>query len=453
MPEKKSILLKQGRIITSKDDFIGDILIQNGKIAKISKSVKGKADKTINCEGKIIFPGMVDTHVHFRDPGLTHKGDSYTESKAAIAGGVTTICDMPNTIPSTTSIKAVKEKQKLYAGKCLCNFGIYIGASKTNLEELKRAGDEETIPAIKIFMAESTGEMTISEGELLKPIFEHTTKLIATHAENEYRRLERLQQFKMDILEGTENMQPDDPYQHAVIRDNLVAAEGTEMAVNLALQFNHRTHILHMSAEEELPFLEEGKLAELVTGETCPQYLWFNREDIGNYAGKRIMNPALKQEKDNRAMWQALQDGLIDQYATDHAPHLLEEKYEPYGKLPAGLPSIQFSLPLLLHAVYQGKLDIQKVPEVYAENPVKNYKIKNKGFLKEGYDADITIIDPSKILNVSDEIVVSECAWTPYEGMSLRGGVVEKTIVNGNLVYDNGKFDEKEKGKTIKVEV
>ncbi len=445
------LLLKQGTIVTSQHIFVGDLLIEDDKIAQVSDTISTFADTIIDCQNKIIMPGMVDTHVHFRDPGITHKGDCYTESMAALAGGVTTICDMPNTNPQTISYQAVKDKQELYASKCLCNFGIYIGASRDNLEELKKADEDDTIPAIKIFMAESTGEMTLAEDEFLRPIFGQTIKMIAVHAEDEYRRLERLKLFKEGRLAENLEMDSKNPYQHSVIRDNLVASLGTKRAVELALEFQHRLHILHISAQEELEFLEKGVKAGLVSGETCPHYLWFDKEQIRDYAGLRIMNPALKSQADQQALWRALQTGLISQYATDHAPHLLEEKQQEYGKLPAGLPSIQFALPLLLHAVYQRKLTLNEVVRLYSTNPAKNYQIQNKGDLREGFDADIVIIDPKQKLFVDSSIVLSKCGWTPYQGMTLQGGSVVTTIRGGEVVYENGQIVATTKGKSIRV--
>lgn len=444
-------ILRQGGIITGTNTTTGDILIEDGRISQIGPIIPSSADTEIDCTGKLIMPGMIDTHVHFRDPGFPAKGDAYTESRAAVAGGVTTICDMPNTNPQTLSVELVKEKQALFASKCLANFGIYIGASQNNLEELKKADEDDTIPAIKIFMAESTGEMTLSEDQFLNPVFEKTRKLIATHAESELLRLQRLEAFNNGTLEEAKDLQADNPYVHSIIRDNQVAAEGTKHAVELALKYNHRTHILHMSAEEELQYLKDGIAAGLVTGETCPHYLLFNREDIKTEKGYRIMNPALKQKKDNEALLQAIHDGLISQITTDHAPHLKEEKEQPYGKLPSGLPGVQFVLPLMLHLAREGKISINQVVQLCCENPAKNYKIINKGKLEAGFDADIAIIDPKKSLTITNEMVVSKCGWTPYAGMTLAGGIVDKTFVNGHMVYDAGSFHEETKGTSIHI--
>lgn len=445
-------LLKQGTIVTGEKTFTGDVLVNENKIAEIAPSISKSADLEINCEGKLVLPGMIDTHVHFRDPGFTHKADATSESIAALSGGVTTVCDMPNTNPQTLTVALVKEKQKLYSEKCFCNFGIAIGAAKDNLEELKKADDDPTIPFIKAFLAESTGEMTLAERHYLEPIFEQTKKIIVAHAEDEGRRLERLQLFSEGKLPGAEGVLKDDPYQHALIRDNLVAALGTKNAVSLAKEYQHRLHIAHMSAEEELSYLKEGIAAGLVTGETCPHYLWFNREDIKEHAGYRIMNPALKQEKDSKALWEALRSGLITQIVTDHAPHLPEEKDQPYGKLPAGVPGVEFALPLLLHAVTEEKLTLNHVVQLTSENAAKNFGIRNKGFLKEGYDADIVVIDPTKELSITNDIVRSKCGWTPYAGMTLKGGIVEKTFVNGELLFDQGEMVSRKKGKSIAVE-
>lgn len=449
----RKLLLKQGTVIGATGRSVADVLLEGDIITRIAPAIVEESAKEINCEGKYVLPGMIDTHVHFRDPGLTAKGDALSETQAAVAGGVTTICDMPNTVPQTVTIAAVKEKQALYARKSLCNFGIYIGATKSNLDQLKEADEDTSIPAIKIFMAESTGEMTLSEDEYLEPIFRETQKLIAIHAENEARRLDRLRAVKEGALPEAIGFDRHDPYLHAVIRDNQVAAEGTERAVELALTYIHRTHILHMSAKEELPHLEKGRDAGLVTGETCPHYLWFNREDIKTRGNFLIMNPALKGKEDSAALWQAIADRLITQIATDHAPHLREEKSRKYPDAPAGVPGIQFALPLLLHAVFEGKLRLEDVVRLYCEAPAQTYRIANKGAIIEGYDADITVVDPAQPLIVSEDIVLSKCGWTPYTGMRLQGGSVILTIVNGIPVYERGKIISSAPGKSICVEV
>ncbi|MEI6221306.1 MAG: dihydroorotase [bacterium] len=445
------LLLKHGLLVMGHESFYGDVFIENGVIEEINSSISRVSDKEISCEGKFILPGMIDTHVHFRDPGFTQKGDALTESVAAISGGVTTICDMPNTKPQTTTVDLVLEKQVLYANKCLCNFGIYIGATKTNLDELKKADELDTIPAIKVFMAESTGEMTLADDGYLSEIFSNTKKLIATHAESEARRLLRMGLFSEGKLPGAEHILFDDPYQHVLVRDNEVAALGSKHAVELSLKYKRKMHILHVSAKEELAYIEQGIQAGFVTAETCPHYLWFTREDVRSHGMYRIMNPSLKGEEDREALWDALRSGVISQIATDHAPHLPVEKDLPYGQAPAGLPGVEFALPLLLHAVSEGKLSLPQVVRLCCEHPAMNYGILHKGFLEEGYDADLVIIDPNVSLEITRESIRSKCGWSPYEGMTLKGGVVEKTIVNGELVFDNGTMVSAAKGKSIQV--
>lgn len=444
-----SLLLKGGTLVNGQKEDTADILISQGSIEQIGPSLSSSHAQEIDCTGMHIMPGMIDTHVHFREPGLTHKATISSESCAAVAGGVTTICDMPNTIPHTTTIHAVKEKQKLYSTQSLCHYGIYIGASKQNLDELKYADEDDSIPGIKIFMAESTGDMTLHEETYLDPIFSQTKKLIAIHAEDEHRRLMRKEQFEKHTLPEADDIKKDDPFQHALIRDNLTAAHGTKKAIDLALKHKRRAHILHVSTQEELPFLLRGKNAGYVTAETCPHYLFFTREDIRLYGGYRIMNPSLKGEKDTKALWKAIQDGIITQIATDHAPHLKEEKQLPYGKLPAGLPGIQYALPLLLHSVYNRLISLPDVVRLYAQNPARHYQIINKGFLKEGYDADLTIVHLNKTTYVSDSDVLSRCKWTPYHGMMLRGKIM-KTIINGAVVYDDGVCIAEKQGRCIK---
>jgi len=441
------ILLKNGQIITGKKSIIGDVLIESGLIVEIAENINQASDLEINCTDKYILPGAIDTHVHFRDPGDTHKGDAETESRAAITGGVTTICDMPSTKPAVLTLNIWQQKKEIYEHKCLCNFGLYMGSSLNNLEDLKRADENKFIPAIKVYMAESIGKMTLSEEKILKPLFRDTHKLIACHAENEDRRLQRIRDFKLGLI--GQHIDKDDPYQHGIIRDNVTASQGTAHAIALAQEFNHRTHIVHVSTKEEIPLLEKCK--DLVTSETAPHYLLFNREDIkqvGNYA---VINPALKGSEDQVALLQALQNEIISQVATDHAPHLPVEKDLPYDQAPSGLPGIEFLVPLMLNFVVEGKFNMNQLVRLICENPARNYQIQNKGFLKEGFDADIMIVNPQKKIIISNEIVRAKCGWTPYVGMELKGGMVEKTIVNGNLVYDEGDFISGQKGKNIVV--
>lgn len=446
-----SLLFKNATLVTAEKSFNSDVLIEQGLIVKIASHISAHADQEIDCTGKYILPGMIDTHVHFRDPGLTHKADAHTESIAALSGGVTTICDMPNTKPPTITYLDLKEKQNLYAEKCFCNYGIYIGAARNNLEELKKADEDETIPGIKIFMAESTGEMTLDQEAYLKPIFQNTNKLIATHAEDEARRLDRLAKFQQGELPENKELEAHDPYQHAVIRDNLMTTLGTQKAVDLALQYQHRLHILHVSAQEELAHIVKGQAAGLVSAETAPHYLFFTREDIKKSGTYRIMNPCLKGQEDQDALWKALRSGIITQVSTDHAPHLPEEKSKPYGQAPAGVPGIEFVLPLLLNSVQDGRLTLKQVVALTSANPARNYGIKKRGFLEEGYFADLAIIDPKQKIIISNDMVRSKCGWTPYVGFNLEGGLVEKTIVNGNLIFDRGEIVNQEKGKSIEV--
>ena len=446
-------LLKGGRIVLSDKTINGDLLIEDGKIAQISESISAAADQTIELEERLVMAGAIDTHVHFRDPGLTSKGDSATESAAAAAGGVTTVCDMPNTVPQATTVELVKEKQKLFASKCLTNFGLYIGASKTNLEELKKADEDSSIPAIKIFMAESTGEMTLSELDLLNPIFKQTSKLIAVHAEDEVRRKERVEMAANDEIAELKRLDPESAYQHAIIRDNLCAALGTKTAMELATKHNHKTHILHMSTEEELEYFQTGVDAGVLTGETCPHYIMFNREDLIWSQNLRKMNPALKQHKDNLAMVKALDSGLITQLTTDHAPHTFQEKLQSYADAPAGLPCIQFLVPFALHLAKTYGWSYQKVSALLSGNAAKNYSIKNKGEIREGFDADLTIIDTNTSMYVTNEDVVSLVGWTPFSGSVFTGGSVDMTIVNGNIVYNDGEINYSIKGKNIEVAI
>lgn len=437
------VILKQASIVTGTGVSVGDVWVDGGKIVAVGGTLSPKSPcREVVCEGKYVLPGMIDTHVHFRTPGLTKKGDAATESRAAVAGGVTTVFDMPNTVPQTTTVSLLREKQELFAHTCLANFGLYMGASRDNGDELKRADEDATVPGIKVFMAESTGEMTLATDEVLEPIFRDTRKRIVVHAEDEARRLHRLKCWKTGRLEGAEGLAASDPLLHALVRDPLVAALGTKRAVEFAMRYEHPTHILHISAAAELPYFLEGVRSGWVTGETCPHYLWFTADDLESDGAFRLMNPVLKGFADQEALWRHVVSGDISQVATDHAPHLLEEKALPYPATPCGVPGVQFALPLMLHAAALGRVTLPQVAQMCAENPVKNFGIRGKGFVEEGFDADLVVVDPGKLLRIGNELVLSRCGWTPYAGMELMGGSVAMTLVNGEVVYEDGKVVE-----------
>jgi dihydroorotase len=401
------ILLKNGEACIDKNLVKKDIIISNGKIKEISDKiekipVEKKNILIIDCEGKIILPGFIDGHVHFRDPGRTEKEDFFTGSCAAVAGGITTIIDMPNTKPPTLTINDLEEKRKIAASKCLVNFGFHFGSSVNNLEEIKKSVKISCVASTKVFMNWSTGDMKIDDEKTLEQIFRNS-KIVAAHAEEE----------KM------------------------------KQAVELAKNTGTKLYICHLSCASEIEYLRKEK-AENIFCEVTPNHLFLTEDSSNPFLA---VKPELKSEKDRKALWEALNEGLIDTIATDHAPHLISEKESENP--PSGIPGEETMLPLMLDAVNNKKISLQKVVECCCENPARIFEIEKKGFIKEGFDADLAIVDMNLKKKVENEKLFTKCRWSPFNGKTLKGWPVV-TIVNGNIVYNDGKIDDKVKGKEVK---
>ena len=411
-----------------------DVLIEDHRILAIDPPAGSRVDETIDAAGLYLLPGVIDDQVHFRDPGLTHKEDLHTGSLACAKGGVTTFLEMPNTKPTTTSVEALNEKLALAAGKCVVNYGFYIGATGENTVELKAA---TRTPGIKIFIGSSTGNLLVDEQAALEEIFAETTLPICAHCEDE-----STVRANAERLGGGREVSD-----HSRIRDHAAAEIATRRAMDLAVRHNHRFHVLHISTAVECELLREHH--GLITGEACPHHLFFNVDDYARLGTRIQMNPSIKTAADNAAIWEALRDGRLQVIATDHAPHTLEEKAQPYPKSPSGLPAVENSLALMLDSVNAGRCTLEQVVHWMCEAPVQVWDIVNKGRIADGYDADLVLVDLQKEATIRDAEQVTKSGWSPWDGVTLTGWPV-RTIVRGRTVFADGRIDADHRGVEAK---
>ena len=427
------ILIKNGTIVNSKTQMKKDVLISNGKIKKVEKNINPQADRIIDACQKFIIPGVIDPQVHFREPGLTHKEDIESGARSAVCGGITTFFEMPNTNPATTNSKLLEEKFKIAEKSSVANFSFFLGATPNNIDEIKNLKGN---CGVKIFMGSSTGDLLVDRDSDIEKIFKYCTKIIAIHSEDEQVLNETAKTIKNPNFSDHPNMRP-----------VKAAVTSTNKAINFALKYKKRLHILHLSTSEEVKIIRKIKNTGLVTSETTPQHLLLNApdiyDDIGSYAQ---MNPPIREKHHQEELWKGLFDGTINCIATDHAPHTIQEKNKPYGIAPSGMPGVETSLPLMLNQVNKGKITLQDIIKWMCENPAKIYQIKNKGFIKEGFDADIALVDLNKIKIIRAKNMQSKCGWSPFEGLEVKGWPI-MTIVNGNIVYENGSINDKFFGK------
>jgi len=440
-------LIINARIVNEGTQTLGHISIQDKYIAKIYPATalpSQSADTVIiDAKGKWLLPGVIDDQVHFRDPGLTHKGDLYTESKAAVAGGVTSFMDMPNTIPQTTTRKLLDEKIKLASGKSLANFAFFIGATNDNLNELQSVDASRTC-GIKVFMGSSTGNMLVDDPVALDNIFRIRKQLIAVHAEDEQIIRENLDIYRKQFGD-------DIPIDfHPIIRSEAACFKASSYAANIARAHRTRLHLIHLSTALELSLLEKpGPIKDkLITSEVCINHLWFDNQDYASKGTLIKCNPAIKTEQDKEALIQALIDDRIDLVATDHAPHTLSEKDNLYLQAPSGAPMVQHSLPVMIEFHHQNRLPIEKIVEKMCHNPADLFRLYNRGYIREGYYADLVLLDPDDPWTINAYNILYKCGWSPLEGTNLHSRVTH-TFVNGHLVYDNGIFDESSFGMLL----
>jgi dihydroorotase len=429
-----SIIIKSATIVNEGRTFIGDVFVKNGLIEQIGSSLNISADKEINAEGLHLFPGCIDDQVHFREPGLTHKANIYTESRAAIAGGITSFMEMPNTIPNALTQELLEDKYQIASQTSAGNYSFFMGAGNDNLDEVLRT-DPKNVCGIKVFMGSSTGDMLVDNEKTLEGIFSKTPMLVATHCEDEATIRANSAQFKMQY---GENLTPE---MHPLIRNAEACYISSSLAVGLAKKFNTRLHILHISTAIET-FLFDNSIPlekKRITSEACIHHLWFSDADYAKKGNWIKWNPAIKTAADRDEIFKAVFDDRIDVIATDHAPHTIEEKSQPYSKAPSGGPLVQHALSAMIEFYKQGKITLEKIIEKMAHNPAICFQIEKRGFIREGYWADLVLVDLNKNLTVSKSNLLYKCGWSPFEGQTF-GSVVVSTIVSGNLVYENGKL-------------
>ena len=422
-----------------------DLLTNDGRIEKIAPAIDTPSRVTeINGEGKYLFPGVIDDQVHFREPGLTHKASIYTESRAAVAGGVTSFMEMPNTIPNALTPELLEAKYDIGAQTSLANYSFFMGTSNTNAEEvLKMNKRKKDVCGVKIFMGASTGNMLVDSHSTLDRVFRESEMLIATHCEDE--RIIRSNYERMKAEKG--ELRASD---HPLVRDEEACFESSLVAIKFAQKYNSRLHILHISTEKELQlFGNMMPLAEKrITAEVCVHHLHFTADDYDRLGYRIKCNPAIKAPHNKEALWKALLDDRLDIIATDHAPHLLTEKEGPYEHAHAGLPLVQHPLLLMLYYYKQGRISLEKIAEKMCHAPALCFQVANRGFIREGYFADLVVVDPRRPFTVSAENIFYKCGWSPLENFHFPASIAG-TFVNGHRVYDQGSFDESVKGQRL----
>lgn len=440
-----SYLIKDTTIVNEGVCLEGDVLIKNERIHKIDRVINTKENVIeIDGSGQFLLPGVIDDQVHFREPGLTHKANIFTESRAAVAGGVTSFMEMPNTNPATFTQELLEEKYAIAQQTSLANYSFYMGTSNDNYEEVIRTNDKkDNVCGVKIFMGSSTGNLLVDNTLILDRIFANSELLIATHCEEESiikQNLENLKATKK-ILE---------PADHPIIRNEEACFESSFKAIQLAKKYDSRLHILHITTAKELQLF--GNMLPLedkrITSEVCVHHLHFTANDYSTLGIKIKCNPAIKATENKDALWIALLDDRLDVIATDHAPHTLTEKNEPYEKAHAGLPLVQHSLLLMLHYVQQGKISLEKVVEKMSHNVATCFNIKERGFIKEGFFADLVLVNMKQPYTISTENILYKCGWSPLENFVLPA-TITNTFVNGNMVYGNGMLNESKMGSRL----
>lgn len=442
----KSYVINNATLINEGQQYIASVIVANNIIKKIDKTNSLTAPQgyeTIDASGLFLLPGVIDDHVHFRDPGLTYKADIYTESKAAIAGGVTSFMDMPNTIPNTITQEFLEDKYKIAEEKSLANFSFYMGANNNNLEEIVKINPSK-VCGIKVFMGSSTGNLLVGDEIALENIFKYAPTLVAVHCEDDATINANTKIFK-------EQYGDDAPTRiHPMIRSTEACYLSSSKAVTLAKKYDTRLHILHLSTSKEMELFDNSLPLEKkkITAEVCIHHLWFNDEDYDSKRNFIKWNPAVKAESDRKSLFEAVLNNTIDVVATDHAPHTLEEKKRPFFKAPSGGPMIRHSLQTMLEFSHQKKISIEKVVEKMSHNPAILFQIKNRGFIREGFFADLVLVDTTATETVSDKNILYKCGWSPMEGVTFHSKIVS-TFVNGHRVFNRGIFDESKKGKRL----
>lgn len=431
-----TILIKHAQVVNEGEQRALDILIKDGRIEKIAGTIDQKADQEINAEGLHLFPGLIDDQVHFREPGLTYKADIFTESRAAVAGGTTSFMEMPNTVPNTLTQKLLQDKYDIAQDTSLANYSFFMGAANDNLDEVLKTNPRD-VCGIKVFMGSSTGNMLVDNEKALEAIFSQAPTLIATHCEDEATIQANLAAYKAKYGDEVSIEM------HPLIRSEEACYLSSSKAVELAQKNNTRLHILHISTAKEIAlFRNDIPLEEKrITAEACIHHLWFSDADYKTKGNFIKWNPAVKTANDRDAILKAVLDGHIDVIATDHAPHTFEEKSQPYLQAPSGGPLVQHALQALLDMVKEGKLTLEQLVQKSAHNTARLFQIEQRGFIREGYWADLVLVDLNKPYTVTKDNILSKCGWSPFENHTFSS-TIEHTFVSGNLAYSNGKILE-----------
>ena len=440
----ETILLKSGTVVNEGKSIVADVLIKDGVIAKIDSSITVQENHTIvDLSGKLILPGCIDDQVHFREPGLTHKANLFTESRAAVAGGITSFMEMPNTVPNALTQDLLEDKYRSASKDSIANYSFFMGASNENVEEVLKT-NEKNVCGVKIFMGSSTGNMLVDNEATLENLFSKVPMLIATHCEDEATIRANLKKAKEVYGENVPMSQ------HSLIRSEEACYLSSSMAVRLAKKHGTRLHILHISTEKEIALFDNSIPLEQkkITAEACIHHLWFSDEDYIEKGTLIKWNPAVKKASDRDAILQAVLDDKIDVIATDHAPHTIEEKSNTYFNAPSGGPLVQHGLLAMLSKVEEGKITVEKVVEKMAHAPAILFEIEKRGYIREGYHADIVVVDSNKKLEVTKESLLYKCGWSPFEGTVFNSSI-HSTYVNGNLVYAEDKIMDTSRGSRL----
>lgn len=436
-----TLLIKAATLVNEGIQKQADVLIKNGRIEKIDTQIDVQTDREINGEGLHLFPGLIDDQVHFREPGLTYKADIWHESRAAVAGGTTSFMEMPNTLPNTLTQTLLEDKYQLAQTTSLANYSFYMGAANDNLEEVL-VTDPTRVCGIKVFMGSSTGNMLVDNEKTLEDIFSKAPMLIATHCEDEATIRHNLKWYKDTY--GSLSID-----KHPLIRSAEACYISSSTAVGLAKKHGTRLHILHISTARETELFNTLPLTEKrITAEACIHHLWFSDEDYAKKGNFIKWNPAIKTSTDRSAILKAVLDGRIDVIATDHAPHTLEEKSKPYAEAPSGGPLVQHALQALLDLYHEGKLSLEQIVEKTAHHTATCFQVSSRGYLREGYWADLVLVDLNKPYTVKKENILSKCAWSPFENHTFKSSITH-TLVSGNIVFENGTIIEGITGKRL----
>jgi dihydroorotase len=440
----KKILIKGALVVNEGETQSLDVRIENGKITSLRPVLSLQEDETlVDASGKYLLPGLIDDQVHFREPGLTHKACIKTESRAAVAGGITSFIEMPNTNPQTTTIKALEDKFATAKKDALANYSFMFGGTNDNFEEVARL-DKTKVAGLKLFLGSSTGNMLVDDEAVLRKIFSSTDLVISVHCEDE-------PTIKANLASHIATYGEDIPIEkHPIIRSHEACYLSSSKAIALAKETGARLHVFHLSTAKETELFDNSiPLAEKkITAEVCVHHLWFSTEDYAQKGTHIKWNPAVKNTEDRTALWKALNDDRIDVLATDHAPHTLAEKSNPYTSAPSGGPLVQHALLALLTAVGQGKISIEKLVQKACHNPAILFQVENRGYIKEGFQADLVLVDLEKKTTVTKDNLLYQCGWSPFEGTTFDASI-EKTWVNGQLVYDQGEIIEAGAGEQL----